>query len=192
LADRDPRHEITDALAALRQGDREAMGRLFPLVYEELRRRAHRQLARQGGSATLGTTGLIHETYVKLVESGAAWDDRNHFFGVAVKVMRSVVVDYARRRFAQKRGGGMLRLELDDGLLRVEEEAHEIVAIHEALDRLAAIDGHLAHLVELRFFGGLSVEEAAEVLGLSERTVKRDWAKARTLLYQLLGEPAAS
>jgi RNA polymerase sigma factor (TIGR02999 family) len=192
LADRDPRHAITDALAALRQGDREAMGRLFPLVYEELRRRAHRQLARQGGSATLGTTGLIHETYVKLVESGAAWDDRNHFFGVAVKVMRSVVVDYARRRFAQKRGGGMLRLELDDGLLRVEEEAHEIVAIHEALDRLAAIDGHLAHLVELRFFGGLSVEEAAEVLGLSERTVKRDWAKARTLLYQLLGEPAAS
>lgn len=168
------------------------MGRLFPLVYEELRRRAHRQLARQGGSATLGTTGLIHETYVKLVESGAAWDDRNHFFGVAVKVMRSVVVDYARRRFAQKRGGGMLRLELDDGLLRVEEEAHQIVMIHEALDRLAAIDQHLADLVELRFFGGLSVEEAAEVLALSERTVKRNWAKARTLLYQLLGEPAAS
>jgi RNA polymerase sigma factor (TIGR02999 family) len=186
LDTRDPRCEITDALAALRRGDDAAMSRLLPLVYDELRRRAHYQLARHGGSATLGTTGLIHETYVKLVESGAAWEDRNHFFGVAVKVMRSVVVDYARKRFAQKRGGAARRLELDEGLVRVDEDAQEILAIHEALDRLAAIDGGLAELVELRFFGGLSVEEAAEMLDRSERTVKRDWTKARTLLYQML------
>jgi RNA polymerase sigma factor (TIGR02999 family) len=179
---------ITAALAELRQGDRSAMDRLLPLVYDELRRRAHRQLAR-GRPATLSTTGLVHETYLKLVESqGARWEDRDHFFGVASRAMRSVVVDYARRRGAQKRGGPARRVDLDEGLLRIEQDAAEILAVHEALERLADLDPRLAHMVELRFFGGLSVEETASVLEVAERTVKRDWAKARTLLYQMLHE----
>jgi RNA polymerase sigma factor (TIGR02999 family) len=183
------RSEITDALADLRRGDRSAMDRLLPLVYDELRRRARRQLARRSRTPTLSTTGLVHETYLKLVEShGAAWEDRHHFFGVASRAMRSVVVDYARKRSAQKRGGPARRVDLDEGMLRVEQDAAEILAIHEALDRLAQIDGRLSEMVELRFFGGLSVEETAKVQGVAERTVKRDWTKARTLLYQLLQE----
>lgn len=182
------RSEITDLLAALREGDRSAMDRLMPIVYDELRRRAHQQLARSGGrDAALSTTGLVHEAYLRLTHSAqASWEDRNHFFGVAVKAMRSVVIDYARRHAARKRGGSARRIELDEGMLRVEEDASGILAIHQALERLATLDGRLGDLVELRFFGGLSVEETAEVLGVSDRTVKRDWTKARTLLYQML------
>lgn len=183
------RRTITDLLADLRGGDRTAMDRLMPLVYEELRRRAHRQLTRAGSPNTLSTTGLVHETYLRLVHSpNVAWEDRNHFYGVAVKAMRCVVVDYARRHSAQKRGGPARRVELDDGVLRVEEDAAEILAIHQALERLAGVDQRLGDLVELRFFGGLSVDETAEVLRVSQRTVKRDWSKARTLLFQLLQE----
>ena len=183
------RKEITDLLAALRRGDRSAMDLLLPLVYDELRRRAHHQLGRGGRSATLSTTGLVHEAYLRLVESPSQdWEDRSHFFGVAVKAMRSVVVDYARRRGAKKRGGDARRIELDEGVLRIEQDASEILAVHEALERLAALDERLSELVELRFFGGLSVEETAGVLGVSDRTVKREWAKARTLLYRLLHE----
>jgi RNA polymerase sigma factor (TIGR02999 family) len=183
------RSQITDLLAALRAGDRSAMDALLPLVYDELRRRAHQQLSRGGRSATLSTTGLVHEAYLKLVESpNKNWEDRGHFFGVAVKAMRSVVVDYARRRGAKKRGGAVRRIELDEGVLRVEQDASEILAVHEALGRLATLDQRLSELVELRFFGGLSVDETAEVLGVSDRTVKREWTKARTLLYRLLHE----
>jgi RNA polymerase sigma factor (TIGR02999 family) len=183
------RRDITDLLAALRAGDGSAMDRLLPLVYDELRRRAHLQLGRGGRSATLSTTGLVHEAYLRLVDSPHQdWENRNHFYGVAVKAMRSVVVDYARRRGARKRGGDARRVPLDEGLLRVEEDAAEILALHEALDRLAVLDERLGELVELRFFGGLSVEETAQVLGVSDRTVKRDWTKARTLLYRLLHE----
>jgi RNA polymerase sigma factor (TIGR02999 family) len=181
--------DITDLLAALRNGDRAAMNLLLPLVYDELRRRAHQQLGRGGRSATLSTTGLVHEAYLKLVETPHQnWEDRGHFFGVAVKAMRSVVVDYARRRQAKKRGGEARRIDLDEGVLRIEQDASEILAVHEALGRLATLDERLSDLVELRFFGGLSVEEIAEVLGVSDRTVKRDWTKARTLLYRLLHE----
>jgi RNA polymerase sigma-70 factor, ECF subfamily len=165
------------------------MDRLLPLVYDELRRRARHQLGRGGRSATLSTTGLVNEAYLRLVASPTRdWEDRHHFFGVAAKAMRSVVVDYARRRGARKRGGDVQRIELDEGHLRVEQDAAEILAIHEALGRLAAVDERMSDLVELRFFGGLSVDETAEVLGVSDRTVKREWAKARTLLYQLLSE----
>jgi RNA polymerase sigma factor (TIGR02999 family) len=190
LTERDPpRREITDLLAALRRGDPSAMERLLPLVYDELRHRAHYQLGRGGRSATLSTTGLVHEAYLRLVDSANQdWEDRNHFFGVAVKAMRSVVVDYARRRGAKKRGGDARRVNLDEAVLRVEQDAVEILALHEALDRLAALDRRLGDLVELRFFGGLTVDETASVLGVSDRTVKRDWIKARTLLYRLLHE----
>ncbi len=181
--------QITDLLAAWREGDRSAMDRLMPLVYDDLRRRAHRQLARAGSAGALNTTGLVHEAYLKLVRAPEAhWEDRNHFFGVAVSAMRSVIVDYARRHLAQKRGGAAPHVSLDDNLLRVDEDADELLAIHQALERLAALDGRLSRLVELRFFGGLSIEESAEVLGLSERTAKRDWSKARTLLHGLLKE----
>jgi RNA polymerase sigma factor (TIGR02999 family) len=166
------------------------MDRLLPLVYGELKRRARRQLGHGGRPALLDTTGLVHETYLKLVDAAGGWEDRNHFFAVASKAMRSVVVDYARKQFAKKRGGPARRVELQDGLLRIEQDAAEILAIHEALERLSGVDGRLAALVELRFFGGLSVEETAEVLEVSERTVKRDWTKARTLLHQLL-DPTA-
>jgi RNA polymerase sigma-70 factor, ECF subfamily len=183
------RGEITNLLAALRAGDRSAMDRLMPLVYEDLRQRAHQQLARAGSSGTLSTTGLVHEAYLKLVHTpNASWEGRNHFFAVAVTAMRSVIVDYARRHLAQKRGGAARQVSLDDRMLRVEQDAEELLAIHQALDRLAALDRRLSELVELRFFGGLSVEEAAEVLGVSGRTVKREWSKARTLLHRLLYE----
>jgi RNA polymerase sigma factor (TIGR02999 family) len=188
-ADEASRSEITDLLAALREGDRSAMDRLIPLVYEDLRKRAHRQLARAGSQGTLSTTGLVNEAYLRLVRAPhASWDGRNHFFAVAVTAMRSVIVDYARRHLAQKRGGASRQVSLDDSVIRVEQDAEELVAIHEALGRLAALDPRLSELVELRFFGGLSVEEAAEVLGISPRTVKREWSKARTLLHRLLYE----
>ena len=181
--------DITDLLAALRRGERSAMDRLMPLVYDELRRRAHRQLARGPRDGMLSTTALVHETYLKLVQSPSAhWEDRHHFYAVASKAMRSIVVDYARKRFAGKRGGGARPVELEDALVRVEQDAAEILALHEALERLSALDASLGTLVELRFFGGLSVEEAADVLGVSERTVKRGWSKARTLIYGFLHE----
>jgi RNA polymerase sigma factor (TIGR02999 family) len=179
--------QITGLLRALRAGDASAMDRLVPLVYDDLRRRARQQLRRLP-HATLSTTGLVHEAYLKLVASSTDWEDRNHFFAVASKAMRSVVVDYARRRFAKKRGGFARPLEIEEGMLRVEDNAAEILAIHEALGQLARVDQRLSDLVELRFFGGLSIDETAEVLGVSDRTVKRDWTKARTLLFQLLRE----
>ncbi len=185
----DDGRDITGLLAALRRGDASAMERLMPLVYDELRRRAHHQLAHGGRDWSLSTTGLVHEAYLKLVESaGTGWEDRDHFFGVAVKAMRSVVVDYARRRSAKKREGSLHPVELDEACLRIEGNAVEILAIDEALGRLATLDPRLSELVELRFFGGLSVEETAQVLKVSERTVKRDWRKARTLLFQFLHE----
>ena len=165
------------------------MDELMPLVYDELRRRAHRQLSRRGSRRTLSTTGLVHEAYLRLVRlPKPAWEDRFHFFSVAAKAMRSVVVDYARRSLAHKRGGAARQVDLDEGLLRVEDDAAELLALHEALGRLESIDARLSALVELRFFGGLSIDETARQLDVSDRTVKRDWNKARILLMQLLDE----
>jgi RNA polymerase sigma factor (TIGR02999 family) len=186
VGENDDRREITGLLVAIRQGDSTAMDRLLSLVYDDLKRRAHHQLG-QARDAALSTTGLVHEAYLKLVAAPQTdWQDRNHFFAVASKAMRSVVVDYARRRTAIKRGGLAQRVELDESLVRVGENAAEIVAIDEALERLAQLDARLAQLVELRFFGGLSIDETAEMLRVSERTVKRDWTKARTWLHQFL------
>jgi RNA polymerase sigma factor (TIGR02999 family) len=186
----EPTLAITELLTAWRLGDAGAMERLMPLVYDDLQRRAHQHL-RRVPDATLGTTGLVHEAYLKLVGSAKTnWQDRNHFFAIASKAMRSVLVDYARKRFTKKRGAMAQRVELDDALLRVEDNAADILAIHEALDRLAGIDGRLSDVVELRFFGGLSFEEVAQMWSVSEVTVKRSWSKARTVLYQLLHQPA--
>ncbi len=184
--------DITGLLAALRDGDRSALDRLFPLVYRELHERAHRQLARHRPGDTLSTTALVHEAYLKLTGSAhQSYHDRVHFFAVASRAMRQILVDYARRMTAAKRGGGHA-ISLDADAVADPGRAEELVALDEALERLEALDERLARTVELRFFGGLSVEEAADVLSVSPRTLKRDWRKARAFLYQAIREHDAS
>jgi len=181
------RDDITLILRTLRDGRAEAVGELLPLVYAELRAIAHRRLAGGGRDATLDTSALVHDAYLKLFDrSQLDWQDRRHFFSVAAIAMRQIIVDRARRRGARKRGGGLERVDLDAANLAVDERADDILALNEALSRLAEVDDRLARIVELRFFGGLAVEEVAEVMEMSERTVKRDWRKARALLYQSL------
>lgn len=176
--------DITGLLAALREGDRAALDRLFPLVYRELHDRAHGQLARHRPGDTLSTTALVHEAYLKLTDSAhQTYQDRVHFFAVASRAMRQILVDYARRRMAVKRGGAP-PVTLDPEVVGDPGRPEELVALDEALVRLEALDERLARTVEMRFFGGLSVEETAAALGVSPRTVKRDWRKARAVLYQ--------
>jgi RNA polymerase sigma factor (TIGR02999 family) len=168
-------------------------GEAFPLVYEELRLVAHRRLEREAEGHTLSTTALVHEVYLRLSnQPGDAFNDRTHFFAMAARAMRRILVDHARRHHAVKRGDGARRVPLDsvDGLavagLAVEERAELLVALDEALVRLAALDARQAQVVELRFFGGLTEEETAQALGIGLRTAKRDWAKARSWLYGAL------
>jgi RNA polymerase sigma factor (TIGR02999 family) len=183
----DPR-QITDLLLHLRDGDPEAMDRLYSMVYEELRRVAHRQLRLERPGHTLGTTGLVHETYVRLVDqTRVEWRDRAQFFGAAAGAMRRILVDYARRNHAARRGGGARPLSLDEDA-PAAERSELMLALDEALERLAAFDRRLSQVVECRYFGGLTEEETAEVLGVTRRTVQRDWAKARGwLLLELNG-----
>ncbi|HVS66112.1 MAG TPA: ECF-type sigma factor [Thermoanaerobaculia bacterium] len=181
-----PTGEITRYLQAWGDGDPEAIDRLFPLVYAELRRLARSRL-RGGRGGTLSSAALVHEAYLKLVDQTRAdVRDRSHFFAIASKVMRRILVDQARRRGARKRGGGDTRVELDEARVAAATPAPEVVAIDEALERLEQVDPRLAQTVELRFFGGLSVEETAAALGISEATVKRDWSKARLFLYDTI------
>jgi len=166
------------------------------LVYDELRAIAHRQLRRRRPGQTLDTTALVHEAYLKLVDpEGAAWQERHHFFSVAAVAIRHILVDAARRRMARKRGGEVLRVPFDElmpvhGDLDAGAEALEILALDQALTSLAAMNERLSRLVELRFFAGLTEEETAEVLGTSERTVRRDWRKARAFLFHALSGQA--
>jgi RNA polymerase sigma factor (TIGR02999 family) len=163
------------------------MDRLFPLVYDELRRMAHGQLQRERPGHTLGTTGLIHETYLKLVDqTRVQWRDRGHFFRVASWAMRRILVDYARQYRALRRGGGLERIQIDEELAGAER-GDTLVALDEALERLATVSERLSRVVECRYFGGLTAEETAEALGVSSRTVERDWVKARAWLYLELG-----
>ena len=163
----------------------------FPLVYDELREVAHRHLEREADGHTLSTTALVHEVFLRLKDRDG-FNDRVHFFAMAARAMRRILVDHARRHHAAKRGHGARRVPLDsiDGLagegLAVDERAELLVALDEALVRLAALDARQARVIELRFFGGLTEEETAESLGVGLRTVKRDWAKARSWLYQAL------
>ncbi len=182
--------DITRLLVAAREGERSAMDELFPLVYDELHGMAHGRLRHRTPAQTLNTTALVHEAYLKLVDqTRAQWNDRSHFLAVASVAMRHILVDYARRRTARKRGGQEGDVTLDDMQPGVIGRAEEILAIDQALGSLAELSERLAKLVELRFFGGLSVAETAEVLEVSERTVKRDWRKARAFLYRSLGGP---
>jgi len=181
------RTEFTDILLEARAGP-DVLDRLLPIVYDELRRVAHAHLAREPAGHTLDTTALVHETYLKLADlTRLEWHDRTHFFAVASRAMRRILVDYARRRLAVKRGGALRRVELDVAQASIDEDAHRLLALDEALARLAALCERPARVVECRFFGGLSEEETAAVLGVTARTVRRDWVKARGWLYRELG-----
>lgn len=183
--------ETARLLSCARDGDRRALDELFTRVYEELRRIAHRRLARRRAGATLETTALVHEAYLKLVDpAGVACRDRSHFLALASRAMRFVLVDHARSRSAGKRGGGEPALRLGDLQLAADERAADLLALDEALERLALSSARLAQLVELRFFGGLTYEEIAEATGWSVPTIKRDWVRARAWLHRSLHAPA--
>ena len=182
---------VTQLLAACRGGERGAMERAFAAVYEELHLVAHRQRARSRPGDTLSTTVLVHEAFLKLTQGApVAVQDRQHFFALAARAMRQILVDGARARVSAKRGGGVTPVELLDIDLPVDAIAVDVVALDRALDRLEAVDPQLARLVEGRFFAGCTDAELAEILGRNERTVRRDWERARAfLLRELRGEP---
>ncbi len=170
-----------------RAGGHDALERLVPLVYDELRAIAHRQLRRERPDHTLGTTGLVHEAYLRLVDQHRVdWQDRARFFLVVASVMRRVLVDHARRRAAVKRGAAPMQVTLDEELLIADEELELVLDLDDALTRLAELDDRQARVVELRYFLGMRDAEAAELLGVSERTVRNDWVKARGWLFQEL------
>jgi RNA polymerase sigma factor (TIGR02999 family) len=188
------RDELPQLVRRWSGGEAGALDELVALLYEELRQIAHSHLARERDGHTLSTTALVHEAYVQLADrTGPEWQGRAPFFALVSRVMRHVLVDYARRRNAVKRGGGELHVALDEhDLAGKDDELVELLAVNEALDRLAAHDDRLARLVECRFFGGMKDAEIAEALGVSERTVWRDWQRARAYLFTLLKSPPAS
>ena len=179
--------QITNLLLAWGNGDEAALGRLMPLVYNELRKVAARHLRHQRPGHTLQTTDLVNEAYLRLADSSKVrWQNRAHFFAVSAQLMRRVLVDCAREKNNLKRGGGARQVSLDEGLVIVPERGADLLALDEALTRLAALNARQAQVVELRYFGGLNEEETAEALKVSLRTVQRDWNLARLWLYQAL------
>jgi RNA polymerase sigma factor (TIGR02999 family) len=176
--------EITIMLKAWSSGQREIADKFIPIVYEELRRQARRFLRRERGNHTLETAALVHEVYIRLVDQkDINWQSRAHFFGVAAEMMRRILVNYAVNRNRQKRGGGVPKITLDEKIQvgQLDRDV-DLIALDEALGRLEKLDARQARIVELRYFGGLSIEETSEVLGISPATVKRDWNMARTWL----------
>jgi len=179
--------QVTQLLVAWGGGDQAARDELMPLVYEELRRLAHKCMRRERPAHTLQTSALLNEAYVRLVDQkNIQWQDRAHFFGIAARLMRQVLVDYARTRNYAKRGGDNRRVSLDEAMIVSRERAAEVVALDEALKTLAEIDPRQSQIVELRFFGGLSIDETAEVLAVSPGTVMRDWTLAKAWLRRAL------
>ena len=176
---------VTQLLLGWGKGDKEALDQLLPLVYDELRRQAARYLRREHAGHTLQTTALIHEAYIRLVDQKRVqWQNRAHFFGIAAQLMRRILVDHARSKHRVKRGGSDVRVSLAEASLTVKARDLDVLAIDEALDRLAQVDERQAKVVELRFFSGLSVEETAEVLQISPATVKREWSMAKAWLHR--------
>jgi RNA polymerase sigma-70 factor, ECF subfamily len=182
---------VTELLEQWSHGDDSALAKLTPLVYEELRRLAHRQMSAERPDHTLQTTALVNEAYLRLADQiHPRWQNRAHFFAVAARAMRRILVSYARSRRSEKRGGGAVKMELDEAAFVSPEESKEIIGLHEALERLATLDSRKAQVVELKYFGGLNYEEMAEVLKISPVTVRRDWRFAKAWLYtELRGAP---
>src|SRR5438034_4978406 len=178
---------VTELLAHWSHGDDSALAELTPLVYEELRHLAHHYMEGQRPDHTLQTTALVNEAYLRLADqTNPNWQGRAHFFAVAARAMRQILVSYARSNRAQKRGGGGARIELDEAAILSPEQSREIVDLHEALERLGTLDSRKAQVVELKYFGGLNYDEMAEVLKISAVTVRRDWVFAKAWLYDEL------
>lgn len=177
---------LTSLLVEWQEGDQTALDRLTPLVYNELRRIAHRYVRRERNGHTLETTALVNEAYVRLAGSkNVAWENRSHFFAATAQVMRHVLIDHARRRLYAKRGGDVQHVPLNDAESQMtEQRADELIALNEALQELAALDPRKARVVEMRYFGGLSLEETAETLEVSLMTVRRDWRAAKAWLFR--------
>ncbi len=190
---RGPSEQVTSLLLRWRAGDKAALDALMPLVYGELRRLAHLYLQRERPGHTLQSTALVHEAYARLVDQNVPdWQNRAHFFAVAAHLMREILVDYARARRAAKRGGGACKLSLDDAGAEPQPTDVDLIALDDALQDLAKIDPQQSRVVELRFFGGLSIEDTSEVLGISSSTVKRDWNTARVWLFRELDRTASA
>jgi RNA polymerase sigma factor (TIGR02999 family) len=176
---------VTELLVHWSEGDQEALNKLIPLVYDELHKLASRYLRRERRDHTLQTTAVVHEVYLKLVnQRDANFENRLHFFAVAAQIMRRILVDYARRHHASKRGGDLYKLSLDEALVTSEEKGADLLALDEALDRLAAIDPRQSRVVELRVFAGLTLEETAQALNISPSTVRREWSMAKAWLHR--------
>ncbi len=185
--------DVTRLLHAFRAGEEEVVDVLFDRVYDELYEVAHRQLSRLRPGQTLNTTALVHEAYLKLVnQSEADWEDRAHFFSVAAKAMRHIIINYARKQSAEKRGGEAAHVSFDEQFMAPQECADTLVAVDRALDRLAERDERMARVVELRFFGGMTQKESAEVLDVSTRTVRRDWRAAKAWLSKVLSDSSSN
>lgn len=180
--------DVTSLLIASSSGDQEALNRLLPLVYDELRRLADRYLHRERSDHTLQATALVHEAYLRLIDQKVSWANRAHFFGVAAEMMRRILIDHARSRQAAKRGSGGIKMSLDDVLELSDERAADLIALDEALKDLADFDAQKARVVELRFFGGLSIEETAAVMGVGTATITRQWRLAKAWLYHELNK----
>jgi RNA polymerase sigma factor (TIGR02999 family) len=182
-------HQVTQLLIDWSNGDQSALDKLMPLIDEELRRLAHRYMSRERAGHTLQTTALVNEAFLRLVNrKNLQWQNRAHFFGLAAQVMRTILVDHARSHASAKRGGGTRNLELDEAMVVSQQKASEVIALDEALKQLALIDPRQSRIVELRFFGGLTVEESAEVLNVSPVTIKREWSTAKAWLYHELAK----
>jgi len=180
-------HEVTELLLAWSEGDQEALDRLVPLVYDELRRLAQSYMRKERANQILQTTALIHEAYIRLIDANSVqWQNRAHFFGVAARLMRQILVAMARERGCQKRGGGAKQVSLDEAMMIDEGLDDDLVALDEALGALAQFDARKAQVVEMRFFGGLVEEEIADALDVSPETVRRDWRLARSWLRRKL------
>ena len=181
------RQDITQMLEAMSAGDPGAPGKLLPLVYDELRRLAHGYMRRERSDHTLQATALVHEAYIQLVDwKNVSWQNRAHFFAAAAKMMRKILVDYAREKNALKRGGGLRTIALDDAVSFADRKQVDLIPLDDAISALAEFDPQQARIVEMRFFGGLSIEETAHTLGISESTVKRDWQIAKAWLFNRL------
>ena len=186
-------YPVTDLLARWSEGDAAARDQLVPLVYDELRRIARKCLAGQRSGHTLQPTALVHEAYIRLVKvnhDSPHWQNRLHFFAAAAQMMRQILVDHARKQMAAKRGGGAITLVLDEGVAQPQKASLDLLALDDAMKRLASLDARQCQIVELRFFGGLSIEETAQAVDVSPATTKREWATARLWLYREMSQKA--